>query len=275
MTVCVSPFSDEVDPDKPEEPHRHTGGEYCMKSEGGKLAGTVQLFVNVEDSPKYIAYIFAHELSHMLVDMQMDYCRVSDRSKSGCKPGSSCVNRFIDPEPELFGTGMEESIADALALYVVSRCRFSDREGTFAQLAFQWHHRQSFAHLLAEAFGDPLMECKYIDEFTETLAPELYQEARVTEEGIEEEAQEFAQSEIRNIFWYCVAVNRFHMIIDAYNATMGKGSWRELCRHMDAVQYDIYYKGAVGEAATEHQRLAEKLLNDFAQRYATNQEDDQ
>ena len=69
---------------------------------------------------------------------------------------------------------------------------FLTGEGTFAQLAFQWHHRQSFAHLLAAAFGDPLMECKYIDEFTETLAPELYQEARVTEEGIEEEAQEFA-----------------------------------------------------------------------------------
>lgn len=275
LTVCVSPFSDYVDPANPTEACRHTDGEYSMNLEGGKPAGTVQLFVNVEDSPKYIAYIFAHELSHMLMDMQMDYCRVSDHSKSGCKPGSSCVNRFIDPEPELFGTGMEESIADALAMYVVSRCRFSDRARTFAQLAFQWHHRQSFAHLLAAAFGDPLMECKYIDEFTETLAPELYQEDRVTEEGIEEEAQEFAQSEIRNAFWYCVSINQFHMIIDAYNDTMGEGAWRELCRHMDAVQYDIFYKGVVGEAAVEHRRLAEELFRDFAQRYAANQEDNQ
>lgn len=268
LTVVIHPCDDDAH-------GNHSEGEYRTVSKGERICAEVQLFVNITDSPKFIAFVFAHELSHMLLNMQLDRCRIGDRSKEGCQPGLSCVNRHLPPEPEMFGEGIEESIADALAMYVVSRCRFSDKARTYAQLVSQWHHRQAFSHLLAAAFGDPLMKCKYIDEFTETVVPELYQEARVTEEGIEEEAQGFVRTEIRNVFWYCVAVNRFHMIIDAYNDTMGKGSWRELCRHMDAVQYDIYYKGAVGEDAVEHQRLAEKLLNDFAQRYATNQEDDQ
>lgn len=265
LTVKVVPFADSPDMKGPGEDVEHTDGEFYMIYENGRIASVIELSVNVEDSPKFIAFVFAHELTHMLVDMQLDYCRVSGQSKYGCRPGSSCVTRFIDPEPKLFGTGMEESIADALAMYVVSRCRFSDKARTYAQLVPQWHHRQAFAHLLAAAFGDPLMKCKYIDEFSETFAPELSLEARVTEEGIEEEAQGFGRSEIRNAFWYCVAVNRFHMIIDAYNDTMGKGSWRELCRHMDAVQYDIYYKGAVGETAKEHQRQAERLIREFVQ----------
>ncbi len=268
LTVVIHPIDNDAHGNR-------SDGEFVAVPKGDRLCTEVHLSVNLADSPKFIAFVFAHELSHMLLNIQLDRCRIGDGSKEGCRPALSCVNRFLPPEPEVFGEGMEESIADALAMYVVSRCRFSDTAGTYAQQVSQWHHRQAFAHLLAAAFGDPLMNCKYIDEFTKTVVPEQYQEARVTEEGIEEDPQEFVRSEIRNVFWYCVVINQFHMIIDAYNDAMGKGAWRELCRHMDAVQYDIYYKGAVGEAAAEHQRLAETLLRDFAHRCAANLDDDQ
>lgn len=42
---------------------------------------------------------------------------------------------------------------------------------------------------------------------------------------------------------------------------------QEFCRHMDAVQHDIQYKGIVGEAAQKHQCQAEQLINEFARKY--------
>lgn len=122
--------------------------------------------------------------------------------------------------------------------------------------------------MLAAAFGDPLEECKYIDEAAESPNP--------TEGCLDGETEEdtFAVNRvfIRNKFWYCVAINQFHWIIDAYNDTMGDSAWRGLCRHMDAVQNDINCMGIVSEAGLEHQRQAEQMILEFARKYAVDQE---
>ena len=226
------------------------------------------MYVNISDSPKYVAYVFAHELSHMLVCTRRHLWNISDYSKDGCKPGPSCITRYIPSEPGFFGDGLEESIADNLAMYVVSRCRFSDEVGTYAQFAHEFSCRQGFASLMAAAFGDPLGECKYIDEATESPIPTEGCSASKTEEDTFAINRVF----IRNKFWYCIAVNQFHWVIDAYNDTMGDGTWRELCRHMDAVQNDIDSIGFLSEAGLEHQRQAEHMILEFARKYAVDQE---
>lgn len=274
LTVYAVPFLDSSDSDDPGESSRHTDGEYCMEFENGRIKSTVRLSVNVEDSPKYIAFIFAHELSHMLLDTQMDYARICDYSRSGCKPGFSCVTRMTPPEPKAFGEGMEESIADCLAQYVVSRCRFCDEVETYAKMISQWHHRQSFAPMLAAAFGDPLEKCRYIDEFSLIRIPSDPSASCAAEEETEDEPLELAYPSIRNEFWYGIAINQFHMVVDAYNEIMGEDAWRELCRHMDAVQQDISYKGTVSEKSLEHKQKAETLIAEFVRRYTAYKEND-
>jgi hypothetical protein len=56
------------------------------------------------------------------------------------------------------------------------------------------------------------------------------------------------------------------LIVDAYNDIMGEGAWRELCRHMDAVQGDIRCYGSVREDAVNHQKQAEALIREFVRR---------
>lgn len=266
LTVNVHPASFSPDPDTCDDATPMTDGEYFLDRSAKKPRGMIDLYVCVDDSPREIAYVFAHELSHMLVDTQRDTCLIGGQSRYGCKPGTSCINRLCFPEMELHGSGLEESIADNLAMYLVSRCRFPGDAGTHAQQVSQWQSRRTFAPLLAAAFGDPLTACRYIDEFRETMLPELSRPSWITKDGIEEEPQEFAEVYIRNVFWYCVATNQFHMIVNTYNDVMGEGAWRELCRHMDAVQADIHRYGYVGDDAINHQKQAEALIGEFFRR---------
>lgn len=242
-----------------------TTGTYTTVRKGSSRCGMIRLDVNISDSPKFIALVFAHELSHLLMDVQLDRCRICDCSEAGCYPGLSCVNRYLPPSPDLFGFGLEESIADAIAMYVVTCCRLSDKPGTYAQYATQWKARQNFAPLLASAFGAPLQGSKYIDEFTEESLPELTQKDSETEE-----VQEFVHVSIRNLFWYCVVINQFRFIVDDYNHIMGEGAWRTLCDHMDAVQQDIRRFGSVDDFTRIHQEKAEALIVEFARRYQEN-----
>ena len=246
----------------------HSSGTYRGEEQRGRLHAIIDMYVNLSDSPKYIAYVFAHELSHMLVCTRRCLWSISDYSKDGCKPGPSCINRYLPSEPGFVGSGMEESIADNLAMYVISRCRFSDETGTYAQFAQEFTCRQRFALLMAAAFGDPLEECKYIDEVTEVPI----QTEDCSDRNAGEDPYAINRVLIHNKFWYCVAVNQFHWVIDAYNDIMGDGAWRELCQHMDAVRDDIDDMGFVSAAGLEHQRLAEQTILEFTRKYAAEQE---
>ena len=254
LTVVIHPSDEDAHAN-------HTGGDCTTALKGERLCPEIHLYVNIADSAKFIAFVFAHELTHMLLNTQLDRCRISGSSKEGCRPGLSSVNRYLPTEPDVFGTGMEESIADTIAMYVVSRCRFSDEAGTYRRCINQWKSRQGFAPLLAAAYGDPLEACKYIDEFTEQLLSKALREEDETGEP-----EEYVSFSIRNIFWYCVAINQFYLIVDAYNDIMGEGAWRELCRHMDAVQGDIHGCGCVSEDAVKHQKQAEALIREFVRR---------
>lgn len=260
LTVMIHPIDDSHD--------NRTCGEYYGEDRGGRLHAIIDMYVNISDSPRFIAYVFAHELSHMLVCTRRCSWNVSDHSKDGCKPGPSCINRYHSSEPDFFGGGMEESIADNLAMYVMSRCQFSDETGTYARFAQEFSCRQGFASLLAAAFGDPLKECKYIDEVTEIpIEAENHSDSKT-----DKDPYAINRVFIRNKLWYCVAVNQFHWVIDAYNNTMGDGAWRELCQHMDAVQHDIDGMGFVSAAGLMHQRLAEQIILEFTRKYAADQD---
>lgn len=260
LTVVIHPFDGGHD--------NRTSGEYYGEGQRGRMHAIIDMYVNISDSPKYIAYVFAHELSHMLVCTRRCLWSISDHSKDGSKPGPSCINRYLPSKTGFFGEGLEESIADNLAEYVVSRCRFSDEAGTYAQFAHEFSCRQGFASLLAAAFGDPLEECKYIDEATESPAPTDGRFDSKPEEDIFAINRVF----IRNKFWYCVVVNQFHWVVDAFNDTMGDGAWQELCHHTDAVQKEIASMGFLSEAGSEHQRQAEQMILEFTWKYAAGQE---
>lgn len=260
LTVMIHPIDSGHD--------NRTSGEYYGEGQRGRMHAIIDMYVNISDSPQFVAYVFAHELSHMLVCTRRCSWNISDRSKDGCEPGSSCINRYLPSEPDFFGRGLEESIADNLAMYVISRCRFSDEAGTYAQFAQEFECRQGFASLLAAAFGDPLKECKYIDEVAEIpIEAENYSDSKT-----DKAPYTCNRVFIRNKFWFCVAVNQFHWVIDAYNDIMGNGAWRKLCRHMDAVQNEIASMGFSSEAGRKHQRLAEQTILEFTRKYAADQD---
>ncbi len=236
LIVTVHPFflDDETE---------HSFGEFTQRYENGKILSIIELNLNLADSPKYNAYIFAHELTHMLLGNQMDHAELCRVLKPGLSGGGSCVNAILTDSGCYCGTALEESMADYAASYVISRMRLSDAGGTYATNARSesrsYYHLQEFAPLLASAFGDSLMDCRYLDEFSYALLPP--RKPASPEDSFQEDEQlrprQFACSTVRNYFWYCAVVNGMHPIVDQYEEMMGDGSWIELCRCWDTILF--------------------------------------
>lgn len=213
------------------KPEDITDGFYQLRYNRSRISHYIELHIKPQYSEKSIAHCFAHELSHMLLHESGDYVR------------------HVTGETQI-PYCLQESMADNMADFVVSRCRFSDSTCTYMLNMMEDSYCREFAQLLAEGFGFPLKDAKFLDDFTITSLPSA-ECGETTEERIKETALEdtvdtdfwnayFVQPEntcpadlfVHNHFWYLSILGRFFEIPEIFDTYMGAGAFIRVCDDM-------------------------------------------
>ena len=103
---------------------------------------------------------------------------------------------------------------------------------------------QELSDLIAEGFGAPLENAKYIDDFTlQTLTSqkELYADASEDvfwkDYFLPEMVQTTVYRYVHNEFWYTSALGAFYQIPEMYEEVMGTGSFDILCDDLSLLQF--------------------------------------
>lgn len=229
-------------------------GFYRLNHGRGCISHYIELHIDRRDSEKSIAHCFAHELSHMLLHGSGDYVR------------------HLTGETEI-PSCLQESMADILADFVVSHCRFSDKTCTYMLHVMEDTYCREFAQLLAEGFGSPLEDAKFLDDFA--ITPIISEES--AGEQSEETASEcaaddfwntyFSQPEetcpvdlwVHNYFWYLSVLGRFCEIPKIFDAYMGEGSFAQVRDDMDFYHASVR-NGTAPDIA--QRRLSEETIDD-------------
>jgi len=234
-----------------EEPH----GFYRLEYDRDRIHHYIQLNIKPQDSEKSIAHCFAHELSHMLLHGSGDYVR------------------HLTGETQI-PYCLQESMADNLADFVVSHCRFSDDTCSYILNMMEDTYCREFAQLLAEGFGSPLADAKFLDDFAVTPIPSeetSAEQSEETEAGCMIDADfwnaYFAQPEgtcpvdfwVHNYFWYLSILGRFYEIPEIFDEYMGEGSFAQVRDDMDFYHTSIRNGTAASNVA---RMLSEETIDD-------------
>lgn len=240
------------------QPEDTMSGFYRLEYDRSRIHHYIQLNIKPQDSEKSIAHCFAHELSHMLLHGSGDYVR----HLSGETQIPNCL---------------QESMADNLADFVVSHCRFPDDTCTYMLNMMEDTYCREFARFLAEGFGSPLENAKFLDDFLITPIPSEDVEETPAEQP-EKAASEytvdadfwnnyFAQPEgtdlidlwVHNYFWYLSILGRFYEIPKIFDAYMGEGSFAQVRDDMD------FYHASIRNGTTASnvgRMLSEETIDD-------------
>lgn len=227
------------------QPEDTVAGFYRLNYDRGGISHYIELHIGHRDSKKTIAHCFAHELSHMLLHGSGDYVR------------------HLTGETQI-PYCLQESMADNLADFVVSHCRFPDDTCTYMLNMMEDTYCREFAQLLAEGFGSPLEDAKFLDDFTVACIP--LEEPEETEVEDAEDATfwdaYFVQPEgtcpadlwVHNYFWYLSILGRFYEIPEIFDEYMGEGSFTQVRNDMD------FYHASIrnGAAASNVERMLSK-----------------
>ena len=225
-------------------------GFYRLEYNRDRIHHYIQLNIDQQDSEKIIAHRFAHELSHMLLHGSGDYVH------------------HLTGETQI-PYCLQESMADNLADFVVSHCRFSDDTCSYILNMMEDTYCREFAQLLAEGFGSPLAGARFLDDFTVACIP--LEEPEETEVEDAEDATfwdaYFVQPEgtcpadlwVHNYFWYLSILGRFYEIPEIFDEYMGEGSFTQVRDDMD------FYHSSIrnGTATSNVERmLSEETIDD-------------
>ena len=220
-------------------------GFYLLDYDRSGIRHYIELHVKPKDSQKSIAHCFAHELSHMLLQGSSDYVR------------------HISGEMRI-PSALEESMADNMADFVVSHCRFADDTCTFMLQQMENSYCREFAQLLAEGFGSPLEEAAFLDDFSISI-PDAEQQEEPDGAAQDEAAfwtSYFSEAEgtcaadlwVHNYFWYLSILGRFCEIRETFDEYMGEGTFNCVCSDMD-----FYHTGVRNGTAAG---IAQRQLSD-------------
>ena len=180
---------------------------------------------------------------------------------------------------------LQESMADNLADFVVSRCRFSDDTCAYMLCLMEDSYCREFAQLLAKGFGSPLEDADFVDDFAVSMLTPERSEEKVQEEqnGAAFWDEYFAKSEktcaadlwVHNYFWYLSTLGRFYEIPEIFDEYMGEGAFEQVCDDMSFYQTSVRNGTApdltrrqlydVDDAAEQAKRHALDLVAQFAE----------
>lgn len=201
-----------------------------------------QVFIRttMEVSPfeclRNFAYEIAQMITHMLVSNSHNYDSGGLLQQEGASP---CAGSMYQYDPKLMeghGALMEECAAATIAEWLLEDMSIPHNPDTLS-----WYDPDRemirFAHLFADAFGKPLKELRYLDEFSMGAN----------------------DTEYPNIFWYVVAVNQFGYVVSHFDAVMGSGAYQDFC-------WLFEYGGLDKESQANSKKEAEEMLLEFARR---------
>lgn len=213
-----------------------TDGSFWNDVDNNELK--VILSVNPNDSKKYIAFIIAHEIAHLLM------CSVSDALVVSRK--ISAIIR-VNENGVSYGDQLEELLADYLAHFIVSKMDIEDENG---QYAIHKHFCADKIKLISELesyFGESLMDMEHIDY--EVVKNEKNIPCILSE--YEEEEPQYSA----NLLWYSVANDSFDKVIEIYNQTLSAiervesvNYFERLCNQIDDIVFNDSQPGQMQEA---------------------------
>jgi len=194
----------------------------------------------IEVSPfeclRNFAYEVAWMMTHMLVSNSHNYDSGGLLQQDGPSPCAGSMYQYDPKLMEGYGNLMEECASAAIAEWLVK-----DMSIPCNPDALNWYEPDRemirFVHLFADAFGKPLKELRYLDEFTIGAN----------------------DAEYPNIFWYVVAVNQFGYVISRFDTVMGDSAYQDFC-------WLFEYGGLDKESQANSKKEAEEMLLEFARR---------
>lgn len=204
--------------------------------ENNHVYSVIHLYAVPSGSLREFANVVAHEMTHMLVCESHNYYSIGNPLECGTMPFGSRIRRW-DPERNItYGHKMEEIAVHTVGTWLVKDLPLpADPENE--ALYCPEEAQIALCNRMADAFGTPLDELQYLDEFS------------ATENG----------AVVPNLFWYAFAVNQFDCIISAFNEVMGDGAYEDFCRLME-------YGGSDQESQANANKEAEEMLTEFARR---------
>lgn len=209
-----------------------SSGYHQVIFENDQVFNRIELNIVPDEHPRKFADLVAHEMTHMLVNECFHYSNIADSLVWGTASRGSSVFRW-DPEREVeFGRYVEEMIVHTVAEWLVKDMDLPTGDYESPRDYYPEFSWIAMCNLMADAFGTPLKELRYLDAFS------------VTEDSVE----------IPNVFWYAFAVNRFGCIIHMFNEVMGENAYEQLCGYIDA-----------RESETDEQ--AREMLQEFVRKY--------
>ena len=181
------------------------------------------------------AELVAHEMTHMLVCNSHNYFNLCTSVECGSVPVGSSLYRWNPDRKVEYGHKMEE-----IAVYTAGVWLVKDMPLPADQKNEELYYPMDpiaaeLCNLMANAFGTPLNELHFLDEFSHT-------EDRLN---------------VPNIFWYAFAVNQFGYIIQIFNEVMGDDAYERLSEYLDEYFDEITEQG--------YEKIRE-MLQDFSQK---------
>lgn len=232
-------------------PEDTMSGFYRLDYDRSGIRHYIELHITPTDSKKSIAHLFAHELSHMLLQGSCDYVR------------------HISGETRIPAT-LEESMADNMADFVVSHCRFADDTCSLMLHQMGDSYCREFAQLLAEGFGSPLEEAAFLDDFSITVpdAAQLEEPDEAAQDEVAWWAAYFSEPEgtcaadlwVHNYFWYLSVLGRFSEIPEVFDAYMGEGAFEDVCADMNL--YHSTVRNGMAETIAQRQLSDDPICDD-------------
>ena len=218
-------------------------GSHRVYVENGQIYPVICLEIIPNESHMAFADIVAVMMGHLLLNESMDFIHLGRMAESGTIPAGSSIARKKPNTNTVYGHFMECAVANTIASYVIGDMELSDDTGIYAETMSDRNYEHSEVHLcrlFASAFGDPLEECRYIDEF-ECVPTKVYPDE--ADYGLLEPEYDDAGEilpyrfrysyTIRNPFWYCVVTNAFECITAIYNSHMGENAYETFCSLWD------------------------------------------
>ena len=216
----------------------NTKGFHRTQFENNCVNSVIDIYAIPSGCLREFAEVVAHEMTHMMISESHNFCNAGAPLECGTIPNSSSLYRY-DPERDIrYGMQMEEIAVHSVGAWLVKDMKLPVNQEE-DELYCPEFPRIQLCSLMANAFGVPLDELRYLDAFS------------IGENGY---------GIFPNIFWYCFAVNQFGCIISIFNEVMGDGAYEELCGYLDECyekNNDLYYEKAYDMLQSFSQKIAE------------------
>lgn len=198
----------------------------------------IKLFINPNDSKKYIAYVIAHEFAHFLFLNPFDAFSLSGKAHDN-STNYSAVTRFLDNDL-LYGYSLEEMLADYLAFFIVSKIpEYTDETKQFDTIYANNNFERTLIYRFETYYGKSIFDTNKIDPVT-----------------FDDNDTAFF-----NLFWISIISFSFDNIIDDFDEKMGNGEFYNFCTLLDAFFEAKYHSLEKVDLSNKEIEIMQKLNN--------------